>query len=382
MSINHCYTAWDFREQAKRKVPKFVFDFVDGGAGNEACMRDNIRAYRYSKLLPQIRHSSKPFTLQSEVLGLGYAAPFGVAPLGLCGIIRRDAEIILSRVAAKYNVPFITSAASNTSVEDIAKAAGVAPWFQLYIPKDDLYVDYLVKKAIDNNCPVLVVTIDAAVSGRRIRDLKNGLTLPYKVTPSNILGAMAHPSWLSGQLLSGKLKFPNFGSLLGGNKNLSFNEIMSLQTGGELDWNLIKKIRGQWNRKLILKGVLSTADAILAKELGIDSIVLSNHGGRQLDKAPAPLSIIPSFRNAGLKKNFLMIDSGIRSGEDIIASLSQGAGFSFLGRGFLYALMAGSELGVDRFFKILINELTVGMKLLGCDSPAELSTRHICDLAP
>lgn len=376
MKIIECFTVSDFRRVAECRVPRFVFDFIDGGAGAEECLRANIDSFRNVNLIPRIKETSNTLSLKSEAVGIGYSAPFGVAPLGLCGIIDRSAEIILAKAAAKYNVPFISSAASNRSTEDIAKACGVAPWFQLYMPRDNSYVDYLIDRSADSGCPVLVVTIDAPVSGRRIRDLRNGLSLPYKASASNIWQAIKHPRWLANQVRGGKLSFPNFEGIMKRDSQLNFSEIMALQTGGALDWHVIQKIREKWKNKLVLKGVLSVDDAIRSKQLGVDAIIISNHGGRQLDKAPAPLSVISEFTKAGLEKEFLMIDSGIHSGEDMLVGLSKGAGFSFLGRGFLYSLMAGSEEGVDRYFSLLFDELTVGMKLLGCHSPADLNCKY------
>lgn len=377
MKISNCFCLDDFRGVAKLSIPKFVFDFIEGGAGNEEAVKSNTQSFKKFKLVPAIRSDSSAATMDYSVLGLNYSAPFGVAPLGLCGLVNRNAEIILAKAAAKYNVPYIFSAASNTSIVEVVNASGIPPWFQLYIPQNSELVDHLLEKAGSVGCPVLVVTVDTAIAGRRLRDLHNKLQLPFRPSLSNILEVAMHPLWALNQGLNGKLGFPNFENLSHDNKRLSFNELMSLQTGGELNWSVIEKIRQKWKGKMVLKGVLSTADAGFAKRLGIDAIIVSNHGGRQLSSAPAPISILPNFSKAEFRKEFLMLDSGIRSGEDIVTSLSLGACFTFIGRGFLYALAAGGGDGVNKLFETLLLEVRTTLKLLGCNDPKNLNSENI-----
>lgn len=370
------YSLFDFIKSAKKNLPKFVFDFIDGGSGDEEAVKTNVSSFKKVKLIPFVKLTSSNTNLNSQVLGLNYSAPFGIAPLGLCGLIHPTADITLAKAAAKYNVPYIISAASNQSIDSIVKATGVPPWFQLYIPKAQTQLDNLLQKAERNNCPVLVVTLDTSVPGRRLRDLHNGLKLPYKLNYANIVEAMKHPFWTKNRLLAGKITFPNFDDAVNGNHNLTFADLMSLQTGGNLDWNVILKIRQVWKGKLVLKGVLSAVDAIHAQQLGVDSVIISNHGGRQLNSAPAPIAMAPFFVDAGLKKEFLMLDSGVRCGDDIIASLACGVNFVFMGRSFLYALAANGEKGVEKLFDILFEELTINLKLLGAGSPGEVSTKN------
>lgn len=372
------YSATDFVGAAQKKLPKFAFDFVDGGAGSEDALRLNISSFKKVKLIPFVKFASKNFSLKSEILGFHYSAPFGIAPLGLCGLVHPNADAILAKSAAKYNVPYVISAASSQSIDSIVQAAGVAPWFQLYIPKAYSQLELLIKKAESNQCPVLVVTLDTSAPGRRLRDLRNGLKLPYKVKFSNIIEAIKHPQWTTNRLLAGKITFPNFNDVINAEPNLTFADLMSMQTGGDLDWNVISKIRQMWKGKLVLKGILSPFDAIYAKNLGVDSVIVSNHGGRQSNAAPAPIAMLPSFLGAGLNKDFLMLDSGIRTGDDVIASLACGANFVFMGRLFLYALAASGEEGVDKLFEMLFAELTVGLKLLGVHSPSEVDSRNYC----
>ncbi|MES2825585.1 MAG: alpha-hydroxy acid oxidase [Pseudomonadota bacterium] len=372
------YSSSDFVKPAKRNLPKFVFDFIDGGSGDEEAVQANVNSFKKIKLIPFVRFASGNTNLSSQVLGLNYSAPFGVAPLGLCGLVDPNAEITLAKVASKYNVPYVISAASNQSISSIVKATGIPPWFQLYIPKATAQLDNLLKKAERNSCPVLVVTVDTPVPGRRLRDLHNGLKLPYKLNFANVIEAIKHPLWTKNRLLAGNIAFPNFDDLVNENPNLTFRDLMSLQTGGDLDWNVILKIRQEWKGKLVLKGVLSAFDAMHAQKLGVDAVIISNHGGRQLNSAPAPITIVPSLLNAGLKKEFLMLDGGVRTGDNIVSSLACGANFVFMGRVFLYALAANGEKGVESLFDIIFSELTVSLKLLGVGSPSEVNTKHYC----
>jgi isopentenyl diphosphate isomerase/L-lactate dehydrogenase-like FMN-dependent dehydrogenase len=378
MKKNQFYSSFDFIVSAKKNLPKFVFDFIDGGAGKEDALDLNVASFQKKKLISFImdENFSSNFSLNSGVLGLNYSAPFGVAPLGLCGLVHPNADITLSKVAAKYNVPYVISAASNISIEAITQASGVSPWFQLYIPKVEAQLDLLLSKAEASHCPVLVVTVDASVPGRRLRDLHNGLKLPYKLNYSNVIEVVKHPRWAMDRLLAGKITFPNFTDMENENKDLTFSDLMLLQTGGNLNWNVISKIRQRWKNKMILKGVLSVADAVRAQRLGVNAVIISNHGGRQLNLAPAPISVLPHFVNVGLKKEFLMLDSGVRTGDNIVTSLACGAGFVFMGRAFLYALAANGEQGVEKLFEIIFEELTVNLKLLGVNSPDEVSARN------
>lgn len=377
MKRSEFYSVPEFLKVSKKKLPKFVFDFIDGAAGEECAAKLNVESFKKVKIIPSMRFESESsFNLDTNVLGLNYSAPFGVSPLGLCGLIKPNADIILAKAAAKFNVPYVMSAAASQSIETILASTGVSPWFQLYIPKVYSQLDSLLRKAHFNNCPVLIVTVDTQVPGRRLRDLNNNLRLPYKLNYKNIFEAIKHPCWTMERITAGKLSFPNFEDAINNNPNLTFGELMGLQTGGNLDWDVISKIREKWKNKLVLKGVLSAADAIYAKSIGIDAVILSNHGGRQLDSAPAPMSLLPVFLKNNLNKEFLMLDSGVRSGSDISVGLASGASFVFLGRAFLYALAAGGEAGVDNLFEILFEELMVNLKLIGVSSPKELDVKH------
>jgi isopentenyl diphosphate isomerase/L-lactate dehydrogenase-like FMN-dependent dehydrogenase len=377
MIRNNIYSSLDYKERARSKLPNFVFDFIEGGSETEDAAKRNEESFRDITLIPSIIKSKSAFNLQEHTMGLTYSAPFGIAPLGLCGLVNPNAELIFSRMAAKHNIPYVASSASNRSIDEIAQSSGVAPWFQLYIPKIESQLEILIQVAERSQCPVLVITVDASVPGRRLRDHRNGLTIPYRKSYTNIIESLMHPCWMMRRVIARRLTFPNYSNILTENPNINFSELMSLQAGGRLDWSRIAEIRQRWRKKIVLKGVLSITDAKIAQQLGIDAVILSNHGGRQLNSAPTPISILPKFIRDGLPKDFLMLDSGVTSGCDIVKSLALGASFVFIGRLFLYALAAGGESGVDNLLSILIEELTVDMKLMGVCSASEFCQEHI-----
>jgi len=368
------HTLADFRAQARCKLPRFVFDYVDGGAGDERALARNTAAFTEMSLTPRIGADPGLVNLKTSLCGTEFAAPFGVAPLGMCGLVDPAADVRLARAAAKFGLPYIMSTTASTSLEEVSMAAGRAPWFQLYATKSENATLQLLQKIERLGCPALVVTVDTAAPGKRLRDLRNGLRLPYRPTPAAVADLALHPSWLLRRLRAGQVAFPNLPQPDGDYRNRSFQDWMGWQTGGKLDWENLRKIRAAWPRKLLLKGVLCAADAVQAASIGVDGVIVSNHGGRQLDSAPAPLSVLAQFVSRGLGPDFLAIDSGIRSGEDVIKCLAQGAGFTFLGRPFLFALAAQGEAGVERMIEMMFDDIARAMKLLGIASPRQAAT--------
>ncbi|QUI62055.1 alpha-hydroxy-acid oxidizing protein [Pseudoalteromonas sp. A22] len=370
-----CYS--DFRKAARRKLPKFVMDFIDGGAGDEKTLQGNTAGFKNIQLIPRMGSQTRPGLLNTDILGLSYAAPYGVASLGLCGLVHPKAEMMLAKSAAKYNIPYIVSSASNSFLDVLVKESGVSPWFQLYLSKIKSQTDVLISHAQKHQCPVLVVTVDAPVPGIRRRDRYNGLRIPYQLKASNVIDSVTHPAWLFRHLVSGKLTFPLYQNLIEDQPNLSFSELMSIQTGGELNWAVIDEIRDKWQGKLILKGVMSVSDAHTAKKMGVDAVIISNHGGRQLDSVPAPITLLNQVFSKEFDREFLMLDSGLRSGEDIIKTISCGACFTFLGRPFLYALAAYGERGLAQLQEMIFEQLSVNMRLLGASAIDALNDEYV-----
>lgn len=372
MKLSAVHSVAEFRALARRRLPRFAFDFVDGAAGGESGIERNAEALRSICLTPRIGSDPTRTDLKTTLFGRTYSAPFGVAPLGLCGLVHPEADTMLARAATRAGLPTIASAASNTAIEKVADACGEAPWFQLYAPKSEACRDRLVQRVERLGCPVLVVTVDTAAPGKRLRDLRNGLRLPYRPSLSNIAEALRHPVWTARRLAAGPVQFPNLAHPDGAGAAMPHRELMAWQTGGTLDWATLAQLRRQWPRAMLLKGVLSAEDAKTACAMGMDGVIVSNHGGRQFESSAAPAAVLPGFAAQGLGPEFLMMDSGLRSGEDILKALTLGAGFTFLGRPFLFALAAGGEAGVQRLLELLLEDLGNALRLAGVATPAGL----------
>jgi isopentenyl diphosphate isomerase/L-lactate dehydrogenase-like FMN-dependent dehydrogenase len=285
-------------------------------------------------------------------------------------------DVLLAQAAARFNIPYVVSTTASTAVETIADACKVAPWFQLYASKSDELTTQLIQRVDRLGCPVLVVTVDTAAPGRRLRDARNGLTLPFRLTPRHIGQAARHPLWGLRRLRAGAVRFPNIDDPSGEAGKLPFHELMAMQTRGILDWNMLRQIRTQWPRTMLLKGVLSPLDAGIAASIGVDGVILSNHGGRQLDCAPAPIAVLPEFLATQAAGSFVGIDSGVRSGVDVVKAVASGADMAFLGKAFLFALAAGGERGIDRLASILFDETRNTMALLGMLSVQARKASH------
>ena len=364
-TVKDVYEIIDFEKKSKKQLPKFVADFVDGGAGNESTLRVNTSDFEKIKMLPRLGNNQVQPDLSVNILGENYAMPVGIPAFGLLSLIRPGAELILARVANKYKLPFMVSSASNVALGQVAEQCEQPPWFQLYIPKSESYLAKLIKTAKDAECLALVLTVDVPVPGIRLRDRKNMLRIPYRLGFGNTFEALKKPKWLYRYLTSNPLEFPNYRDCEELKTVTEFEKIMGFQTGGELSWDIIKSVREQWQGKLVLKGVLSTKDAEIAKSLGVDMVVISNHGARQLDMVPAPITLLRNkFRNH-FSKDFLMMDSGIRSGGDVLKLIASGASGGFIGKPVLHALAAHGETGVEYCMELIKEQITNSMYLMG-----------------
>jgi len=353
----------DLRCRASRTLPGFVFDFIDGGAEDEVAARRNLDAFTRSTLLPRLG-GRLPDDVQTTVLGIGASAPFGVAPMGLADLIYPGADLAIAAAAATFGLPYVCSAASGTALDVIAERNGAAPWFQLYTPRRREVSDGLVQMADRVGAPVLIVTVDVPVPGKRLRDIRNGLQIPVRPTARMLLESARHPRWAVRRALAGPIRFPNFEPFLGDMGTVPFSALMAEQTGGRLDREEIARLRDRWHRKLVLKGVLSGDDVAAAIKIGVDAVVLSNHGGRQLDASPSPLDVLPALRDS-FESYPLFLDSGIRKGEDIVKVLAAGGDFAFVGRPFLYALAALGPEGPLAVAEMLIADVKRTIALCG-----------------
>jgi isopentenyl diphosphate isomerase/L-lactate dehydrogenase-like FMN-dependent dehydrogenase len=368
----------DLRRLARRRLPRAAFDFVDGGAESETGLARNRAAFDRLCLLPRYMIDVAQRTQTVELFGRTYASPFGIAPTGLANLAWPGADRTLAESAAAADIPFLLSTAATTTIEEIAAAAPRHTWFQLYFSRERRITEDLIRRAAAAGMQVLVVTADIPAPGWRERDHRNHFTVPLRPTLANVLDLMRRPAWLFATARHGPPRFVNLAPYappgIGAQSLVTF---MSGQISSSLTWPDIDWIRGLWPGKLVIKGILSPKDAALAAALGVDGIIVSNHGGRQLDAAPAPIEMLPAIRAATGDRLVVMLDSGIRRGADIVKALALGARFVFVGRATLYGAAAGGRAGVDRALAILRQELDRALGQIGCRSLAELTPAHI-----
>lgn len=377
MRRNRFFTVAQFREAARRRLPRLAFDFVYGGSGNESAVRRNRQTLDDIRLLPRALVAVAGTSLRTSIFGREYAAPFGIAPMGLCNLVAPGTDLALARAAADANVPHCLSTAATTRLEEVARAAEGRLWFQLYVSGDRDATRDLVRRAADAGVEVLVVTVDIQAPGKRARDLANGLSLPLRLDAGMIADVVRHPRWLLALLRHGAPHFatlaPYADTKTGGGAGAHAEVVRRLLASDLLDWQGIAELRDQWRGRLVLKGILNPADAVRAREAGVDGIIVSNHGGRQLASAPSPVEMLPRIREAVGPSYPLLVDSGFRDGDDIVRGLALGADMVLLGSAFLYAVGAlGIREGAARALAILAEETETALKLLGCRSVADL----------
>lgn len=367
------HNAETMRAAARRRLPRFVFDFVDGGAHGENALARNRHALDAIRLVPRILAGNEHRSTRTTLFGRGIAAPFGIAPIGMANLVRPGTDMALARAAAAAAIPYALSTAGTTAMEDIARAAPES-WFQLYVGRNADIVDDLIRRADDAGFPALIVTADVPTPGKRVRDLVNGFALPLKPTLRLGLDLIRHPAWALRIAAGGAPRFANLERYSpAGASTQSLAQLMAAQSSARLDWSLLARIRERWPRKLILKGVMRADDALRATALGIDAIAISNHGGRQLDAAPAPIEVLPAIRAAVGADMPLILDGGVRTGEDIARALVLGADLVLLGRPFLYSIAAlGLESGPAVLIALLTDEFDRAMGQLGAAMPAQL----------
>lgn len=367
------HTIAHLRSAARRRLPRLAFDFMDGGAGSERALARNCEAFAKIRMLPRALVGCETRRRAVTIFGEAYAQPFGVAPIGLANLIWPGADEALAAAAAKAQTPYVLSTAGTTSIETIAKIAPRA-WFQLYVGRDQAIVDDLIARADVAGAPVLVVTVDVPAPGKRVRDLVNKFSLPLRLGPREAFDIASHPRWAMATWRAGAPRFANLERYGGeGASAQSLASLMAAQSSARLDWRLLGEIRARWPRRLVVKGLLHPDDAVRARAIGCDGVIVSNHGGRQLDSAPAPIEMLPAFR-AALGADFTIgLDGGARCGEDIAKALALGADFVLLGRAFLYAVGAlGPERGPSETIEIVADELDRAQAQLGCPAYEDL----------
>ncbi len=349
--------------QAKRRLPHMVFDFIEGAAGLETAADENKSAFADIKLQPRILQDVATRSLNKSLLGESYALPFGVSPMGMCDLIHPGADRLIAEVGHTRNIPVCLSTAGSSSIEDFSQwsknNASKTAWFQLYVQTPEIAMD-MVKRAEKSGYHTLVLTLDVPQVSRRVRDIRNGFEIPFRIGPRQFIDFAMHPTWSINRLLNGIPRPINF-ELSGDGKPFDRN---AQRTGADLEF--LRQLRERWKGNLIIKGVMSADDALLLQSEGVDGIWISNHGGRQLDAAPPAISALPKIRAALGPDYPIIFDSGIRSGEDVVKAIALGADFVMLGRAILFALGAKGARGLDCLFDIFSNDIDTVLAQIGC----------------
>jgi L-lactate dehydrogenase (cytochrome) len=370
-------TVEDLRKRAERRVPRLGYDTVAGGTGNDLGVARNAAALDAIQIVPRYGVDQEDISTEVELFGRSYAAPLGVAPMGLQGVMWPGAERHLARAAQKARIPYTAGVVGGVELEELAALAPDVVWFQLYrFAADDHAVGVdLVKRASAAGAHVLVLTLDTPSRAKRPRELRNRLVLPFRPSPRMILEALMCPAWLTALLTQGRPGFPTLGRYAGANASKS--EIAAFaqnRIGGGFTWEEVARYRDLWRGPMVVKGILHPADADKAVSLGVDGVQVSNHGGRQFEAAPASIDVVPAIVAAVGKKATVLFDGGVRSGLDIMRAVALGAQAAFAGRTFLYAVAALGDEGADYVTALLIEELRVAMRQAGIHRLADMSS--------
>lgn len=357
----------DLIKKAKSRIPRFAFEYLDGGCNEEVNLYKNTAELREVELMPQYLSGHKGSDMRAELFGHVYDAPFGIAPVGLQGLIWPNSPEILARAAFEHNIPFVLSTVSTSSIERISEITEGRAWFQLYHPAEDSLRDKIIKRAAEH-CPVLVILSDVPSFGYRSKEIKNGLAMPPRMTLNNILQIMGKPNWALKTLIHGQPSFQVLKPYMPKGMNMHHLGLFMNKTfNGRLNEEKVAAIRDMWKGKLVLKGIVNESDVEKSIKLGIDGIIVSNHGGRQLDAGQSTIHSLKMIVEKYKGKIKIMMDSGLRSGPDIARTLASGAEFTFLGRSFMYGVAALGDEGANHTIAILKRQLQQVMDQVCCE---------------
>lgn len=358
-------------QQAAARLPDFVFDYLQGGSGRQGSLGRNTTAFEQLTLTPRYFNDCEKVSLGTRLFGREYRLPFGIAPIGLDGLIWPGTVEFLAQAARRAGCPVIASTFATTSLEEVARLAGEMAWFQLYPFSDGAIERDIITRAENAGYQVLMITVDVPVGGRRELDMRNGLSLPPQLGGRTLLDVLRHPGWALSHARRG---LPGFKNLQPYRRHS--NDYLPARIAGRVPWARLQHYRQRWPGRLLVKGVLCAEDAVRCRELGIDGIVISNHGGRQLDACPSTLAVLPDIRRAVGDDFPLLIDSGLRSGLDVARAIAQGADFALLGRTFMYGVAALGQAGAGHVIEMLSDELENAMHMLCCPDIAALKRWH------
>ena len=354
---SNIHSAADARRLAAKRLPWMVFDYIDGAAGQETGAAHNRSAFDAIKFRPRILRDVSKRSLQSTVFGKPTRAPFGISPMGMCNLSGLGADLMLARLAARENVPLGVSTVASTAMEPLIEAAEGNAWFQLYFSGDGTGTFKLVERAKAAGYDTLVLTVDVPEVGRRPRELRHGFTMPFKIGPKQFIDFALHPQWSLKALLGGKPQMANF--------DMDGFEFDRTESRAKANWDTLKQLREAWSGNLVVKGVLDADDAVQLEAAGVDAIQVSSHGARQLESAPAPISMLAEIRAAVGADFPLFFDTGLRSGEDVVKAYALGANFTFLGRILQFAVAAEGEEGLHKLWQVLRDETSITLAQIG-----------------
>ena len=360
-------TIEELRVLAQKRVPRMFYDYADSGSWTESTYRANEIDFQKIKLRQRVAVNMENRSTASTMIGQQVAMPVAIAPTGLTGMQHADGEILAARAAKKFGIPFTLSTMSICSIEDVSKGTDGHPfWFQLYVMRDRDFIERLIERARAANCSALVITLDLQILGQRHKDLKNGLSAPPKLTIANMINIATKPRWALGMLGTTRREFGNIVGHVKGVENMgSLSAWTAQQFDPRLNWGDVEWIKKRWGGKIILKGIQDVEDARLAVESGADAMIVSNHGGRQLDGAQSSIEALPAIVDAVGKQIEVHMDGGIRSGQDVLKARALGAQGTYIGRAFLYGLGAMGQPGVEKALQIIHNELDLTMAFCG-----------------
>lgn len=377
LRIDDALNIADLRLMARRHLPRLVFDYIDGGAEDEIGLAENLSAFARRKLVPRFFTDCGAIDLGTSLFGRDYALPFGIGPTGFAGLFRPKGDLLLAEAARLEGIPYVMSGTSSAAIEDLPAACAANGWYQLYTGGDNAIDEDIVRRAADAGMRVLVLTVDSEVRTKRERDLRNRFG-GEGLKPTLALEALTHPAWLAGYLRSGRMPaFRNFAPYAGTEDARAVWKYMTGHLPGNPVWADLARYRRLWKGPLVVKGLLHPDDAVGAVDHGADGIVVSNHGGRQLDRAPASLDMLPAVVEAVGDRAVVMFDGGIRRGADVITALCLGARFVFLGRAALFGLSAGDMPGVRKAIAILRHEMETVGRQMGCARVADFDARRL-----
>lgn len=357
------FSTEDARRLAKRRLPRLVFDFIDGAAGREVGRQRNEERFDNICLQPRVLENVASRSLTTEILGQKFCVPFGIAPMGMCNLVCPGADRILAETAARLAMPVCVSSAASSTLEDMRDWAGTRAWFQLYYGQSEKSSLAAVDRARDAGYDTLLLTVDVPQVSRRVRDQRNGFNVPFQLTPTSFLDFMIHPRWSLSTLAAGIPSPKNIGR--------GDNFVRDASRAGA-DWNFLAKLRKTWKGNLIVKGITCAWDAVRVRDAGANAVYVSNHGGRQLDSVPAAIDLLPRIRTALGTDIPLLFDSGVRNGEDVVKALALGADFVMLGRPLLFALGAGGKNGLSTLLDCFVRDTDAAIAQLGVNSVAGL----------